>query len=129
MTETVELLDWNLHGEREVTAVDLARFVVALPEDVRPVFGGEWVTDLEDIGTVLRDYMMDYPYQCQKRPALPHEREEHGGGWYLTKKGTAKYNARVTEVANAFEQVFGIRPWGRGAKGPVAGPLDPLTYD
>ncbi|HEY3363992.1 MAG TPA: hypothetical protein VGK74_02915 [Symbiobacteriaceae bacterium] len=113
-----------------VTAESFERFVSLLPEAARKAFAlDESIRVVSDVIDRIRDYLSNYVYGCQTRPALPHEREDAGGGRYLTKKGTAKYNAHLLELATAFEEAFDLSPVYPGAKSPKAGPLDPLIYD
>lgn len=133
MTEmTVVRYNEQEHEDRLVTPEEWERFLAALPDDARAAMRpDEPPTDLKLWAVVeeIRNFMFDYVYKCQRRPALPHEREDSGCGWYLTKKGTAKYNAHLCDVSRAFEQAFGLRPWRRYDDDPVMGPLDPLLYE
>lgn len=126
----LEPFDRITHGDVSVSPETYGRFSAALPADVclhLPI--EKLLLTLGDVADAVRDYMSGYVYRCQRRPALPHEREEGDGGFYLTKKGTARYNERLKVIASAFEETFGYSVVHTRAWGPVGGPLDPLTYD
>jgi len=46
---------------------------------------------------ILGDHKL-FRYGIDKRPALPHEREEYGTGWILTDRGTLKARKLFAEM-------------------------------
>lgn len=120
----VPLYDPLKHYDLIATTEQVAALVDGLPEDMRKTVHESGARTVGFYADVLRDYMGDHVYKCHRRPALPHE----DGGFYLTTKGEAKYKERLFTLSKAFESAFGLRPWRKGRKSPVEGPIDPLTW-
>jgi hypothetical protein len=123
----------RVHGATPVTPEQVAKLVEAMPGDAaeamrtrvanaseRGEFGwGLSKGNLAGAVEELRDIMAGYVDKCQRRPGLPHEE----CGSYLTRKGSAKFFARIAELAQAFETAFGLK-----MDMQPESPLDPRYY-